>query len=114
MVGAEWIAFTTSAIHVGVDAPFDGTLVVTQQLAPGWRVTIDGHDSDPLRAGVFRAVRLTRGHHDVTWRYRPMSLVVGACVTLLAMLRLLLSLIFVKRRAHENFFRASLQIAWTL
>ena len=84
-------------MYVSIDAPFDGALVVTQQLAPGWRAMVDGHDVDPLRDGVFRAVRLTRGHHDVTWRYRPMSLVVGSCVTFLAIARLLLSFVFVKR-----------------
>ena len=39
------------------------------------------------------------------------QIVIGACVTLLALVRLLLSRMFVKSRAHENFFRASLRIA---
>src|SRR5262249_32853817 len=96
--------FTGSAAFVSTDAPFDTTLVVTQQLAPGWRATIDGHDAETFRLGLFRAVRLSRGHHDVAWRYHPASLIVGACITLLAIARLLLSLLFVKGRAHQNFF----------
>jgi hypothetical protein len=104
IVPSSLLAFTGSAMYVTTDAPFDATLVVTQQMAPGWRATIDGHDADPFRDGLFRAVRLTRGHHEVAWRYRPLSLIVGSCVTLLAFARLLLSMVFVKGFAHENFF----------
>jgi uncharacterized membrane protein YfhO len=101
-------------MFLATDAPIDATLIVTQQLAPGWRVMVDGHDAEPIRDGVFRAVPVSHGHHEVTWRYRPQSLIVGACITFVALLRLLLSIVFVKRSAHENFFRASLKIAWTL
>ena len=108
---ASWSAFTTSALYVGVDAPFDGTLVVTQQHARGWRATVDGADAETFRRGVFRALRVARGHHEIAWRYRPAPLVIGAIITLLAIVRLLLSSVFVKGRAHENFFRVSFKIA---
>ena len=36
--------------------------------------------------------------------FLPLSFIVGACVTLLALMRLLLSCMFVKSRAHEIFF----------
>jgi hypothetical protein len=104
IVRATSLAFTSSSVFISTDAPFDATLVITQQSAPGWRATIDEHDAETFRSGLFRAVRVTRGHHDVAWRYRPWSLVVGACVTFLAMARLLLPIIFVKSFAHENFF----------
>src|SRR5262249_17353710 len=94
---ASLLAFRGSTIFITTDAPFDATLVVTQQLTPGWSVLVDWRGAEPIRDGVFRAVRLARGHHEVTWRYRPLSLVVGSCVTLLALARLLLSLLFVKR-----------------
>lgn len=108
---ASWSAFNSVALHVGVDAPFDGTLVVTQQDARGWRATVDGQDAQTFRAGVFRAVRVARGHHEITWRYRPPSLVIGAIITSLALARLLLSMMFVKRISHQKFFGASLKIA---
>jgi len=100
-------------MFVTTDAPFDAVLVVTQQLVPGWRATVDGRDAETFRDGVFRAVRVARGRHEVAWRYRPMSLLVGSFITVAALARLLLSFLFVKRRAHENFSRASLKIAWT-
>ena len=113
VVGASLLAFRGSAMFVTTDAPFDAVLVVTQQLVPGWRATVDGRDAETFRDGVFRAVRVARGRHEVAWRYRPMSLLVGSFITVAALARLLLSFLFVKRRAHENFSRASLKIAWT-
>ena len=97
IVGTSLLAFTGSSMFVTADAPFDATLVVTQQLVPGWRAAIDGHDAETFRDGIFRAVRLTRGHHEVAWRYRPMSLVIGSVITFAALARLLLSFVFVKR-----------------
>jgi hypothetical protein len=108
---ASWLAFTSSALFIGIDAPFDGTLVVTQRDARGWRASVDGSDAETFRVGVFRALRVARGHHEIAWRYRPLSLMIGACVTLVALVRLLLSSMFVKSLAHEKFFRASLKIA---
>jgi len=110
VTGASLLALRGSAMFVTADAPFDATLVVTQQLAPGWRAAVDGHDAETFRDGVFRAVRLARGHHEVTWRYRPPSLIIGSFVTLAALVRVLLSLIFVKRRAHEIFFLSSTKL----
>jgi hypothetical protein len=104
VVASSLLAFTGSAMYVTTDAPFDGTLVVTQQLVPGWRATIDGRDTETFREGVFRAVRVTRGHHEVTWRYRPASLVIGAIVTLLAIARLILSRVLSRVQRTKIFF----------
>ena len=104
IVPASLLAFTGNSIYATIDAPIDAPLIVTQQLAPGWRVTIDEREAEPLRDGVFRAVRVPRGHHEVAWHYRPMSLLVGSCVTILALARLLLSFLFVKRWRAKNFF----------
>ena len=44
IAGTSLLAFTGSSMFVTADAPFDATLVVTQQLVPGWRAAIDGHE----------------------------------------------------------------------
>ena len=105
------LAFTPSSVFIEVDAPADGEVVVTQQAAPGWSVTIDGEPANPHETSVFRGVHVTRGRHAIKWMYRPLSLVIGAILTLAALVRLLLSPMFVKRRGRENFLRASLKNA---
>jgi hypothetical protein len=93
------LAFTSSSVFIDVDAPADGDVAVTQQNAPGWSVTIDGNPAKPHETSVFRGVHVARGHHAIKWMYRPLSLIIGAILTLAALVRLLLSPMFVKRGA---------------
>ncbi len=96
MRSADWKLDTTSA-HVKVDAPRDGILVLRQQAAPGWNVTVDGAVAESLLLdGVYRGVQLAKGRHEIVWTYRPKSLFVGAGMTLVTLFALQIS-IFVKR-----------------
>jgi len=105
------LAFTSSSVFIDLVAPFDGEVVVTQQAAPGWSVTVDGMAATPHETSVFRAVHVLRGHHDIKWTYRPLPLIIGAIITLSALVRLLLSPLFVKRAGLEKFLFVSLKIA---
>jgi hypothetical protein len=89
--------YDSSRVRVTVDAPQEGVLVVLQQRAPGWRVTLDGVEAREFAIDrFFRGIQLTRGHHEVVWTYRPVTLFLGACVTLLTLMSMTLSW-FVKR-----------------
>jgi hypothetical protein len=80
------LALDASSARVLVDSASGGTLVVTQNDEPAWRVTIDGRAAPKKVAlGAFRAVDITPGKHEIVWRYRPLSLVVGAWITMLAL-----------------------------
>jgi hypothetical protein len=67
-----------------------GILVVTDLHYPGWIAEAEGKRLPILRAdGWFRAVALPAGTHTVVFRYRPLSVWIGAAIsaaTLLAML----------------------------
>jgi hypothetical protein len=98
------LALDASSARVIVDTASGGTLILTQNDAPGWGVTIDGRDAmKKLALGTFRAVDVTGGKHEIVWRYRPLSLVIGVLITLFAIVALMLSRAIVKRRAHEKF-----------
>jgi len=97
------LAFTPSSVFIDVDAPSEGEVVVTQQAAPGWSVTVDGKAANPHEISVFRGVHISRGRHAIKWTYRPLSIIFGAILTLMALARLLLSPMFVKRAARKNF-----------
>jgi hypothetical protein len=101
------LAFTPSSVFIDVDAPSAGDVVVTQQASPGWGVTVDGKAANPHEISVFRGVHITHGRHAIKWTYRPLSLIFGAVLTLAALVRLLLSRMFVKRAGRENFLRVS-------
>jgi hypothetical protein len=104
------LAFTPSAVFIEVDNAAAGDVVVTQQTAAGWHVSVDGIAANPHETSLFRAVHVGRGHHKIQWTYRPLSLFIGALLTLAALVRLLFSHRFVKHRERETFLRASVEL----
>jgi len=64
-----------------LDSP--GYLVLADTWYPGWVAEVDGHQVPILRANLyFRAVELTAGEHQVTFRFRPVSVRLGLGVGL--------------------------------
>ena len=93
------LAFTPSSVFIDVDAPSPGDVILTQQMSSGWRVEVDGARAAANESALFRTVSIGAGHHAVKWIYRPASLLAGAILTMIALARLLLSYMFVKRAA---------------
>ncbi|HEX8618944.1 MAG TPA: glycosyltransferase 87 family protein, partial [Thermoanaerobaculia bacterium] len=93
---ASWTLDTSSA-RVRVDAPRDGILVLRQQAARGWSVTVDGRPAQALIIdGLFRGVNVPKGRHEVVWMYDPPLFFAGCVMTIVTLLALQISL-FVKR-----------------
>ena len=66
-----------------MESPEAGYLVLSDAFAPGWSARVDGAPAPILRAnGLFRAVRLVPGSHEVIMRYRPRSVFLGLGVSL--------------------------------
>ncbi|HWW62497.1 MAG TPA: hypothetical protein VN181_14085, partial [Thermoanaerobaculia bacterium] len=97
IVAARIEELASSRVRIVVDAPRDGIVVLSQQDAPGWRVRVDGVAREKLVAhGIFRAVMVRAGHHEVIWTYRPRTLFIGAWMTFITLVSLQLR-VFVKR-----------------
>jgi hypothetical protein len=78
-----------------------GYVVLVDTFDPGWRATVDGQPRPVLRANVaFRAVEVPAGRHVVSFVYRPMSLQVGAAVSVLTALLIAAGVAAERRRAH--------------
>jgi hypothetical protein len=67
-----------------------GYLVLLDSYSDDWHVTVDGSPATLLRAnGLFRAVRLAAGSHDVAFAYRPRAFLWGAAISGVGILGLL-------------------------
>jgi len=72
-----------------------GMVILTDSFFPGWRATVDGHSATIVEVdGGVRAVAVDSGVHVIEMRYRPLSVLLGAAMTLTAVLLV----VWVKRR----------------
>jgi Bacterial membrane protein YfhO len=63
-----------------------GTVVLADQFAAGWSVSVDGHTARALRYdSVLRAVVVPAGQHRIVWRYRTPGLTAGALISLVGL-----------------------------
>lgn len=70
-----------------VSAPCGGYVVFSENWYPGWRVTVDGVPSEQLRANYqFSAVAVGPGSHVIVRTYAPERPVIGAVISLLALI----------------------------
>ena len=77
-------------VVVDCDSPAGGHAVLLDEMAPGWRATVDGVEASIVSAdGLFRAVRLHSGRHRVVFSYRTPGLAAGALLSLLSAVFLL-------------------------
>lgn len=51
---------------------------------PGWMADVDGEPVQLIEDGPFRSIEVPAGEHMVTWRFRPLSVLIGAVVSLLS------------------------------
>jgi hypothetical protein len=95
----DWIERGADRVRLHVTSEADGFLVLADAFYPGWEATIDGRETPVLRANVaFRAVALTRGGHEVAFRFRPSSARNGLWLTALSLAAALAWLIAARAR----------------
>ncbi|MCX6629357.1 MAG: YfhO family protein [Candidatus Solibacter sp.] len=65
----------------------DGMVVLSDTFYPGWRARVDHRPAQIHEVnGAMRGVAVPRGTHTITMRYRPVSVYLGAALTLLGIL----------------------------
>ena len=93
---ARVVHYVPERVEIEVSTQAPGYLVLTDAWYPGWEATVDGKPVSVYRADLlFRAVAVGSGDHRVVFRFRPVSLRVGAGISLAG----LAGLAFVAARA---------------
>jgi hypothetical protein len=71
---ARLLRYANTEVTVEVEAPAGGILLLNDVWHPWWRATIDGADTEILKANViFRAVVCPRGRHVVRFSFHPFA-----------------------------------------
>lgn len=75
-----------NSVEIDVRCDSDCVVVLADLWFPGWTATVDGRETDVLRANyLVRAVAVPSGSHRVRFDYSPASFRVGAAITLAAL-----------------------------
>jgi hypothetical protein len=83
----EIISESNNGLGLQVKAAENALLVLSDTYYPGWKAFVDGKETKIYRADyTFRAIPLNAGTHRVEFVYDPMSIKLGAGVTLLGIL----------------------------
>jgi len=100
-LSAKITGYTANQVTATVESARGGRLVLTDLAYPGWSVRVDGEVAESVRVeGMFRGVDVPPGSHEVTWIYRPTSVIVGAVLTAVSLV-LLVGACLVGRRRFE-------------
>jgi len=85
------------ALHVAVDSPC--VLVLSELDYPGWRASVDGGPVPILRAdGILRGLALPSGEHEVVLEYRPVSVWIGAAISVITLALAAVLLVWGRRK----------------
>ena len=88
---AEITRYEPNRVDVKTEASRPSILVLSENHYPGWRAYVDGRRVDVLRVDYnLRAVALAGGAHQISFVYRPWSVMIGFLVSLLTALVLAL------------------------
>jgi uncharacterized membrane protein YfhO len=81
------IEHAADRLSIRADMACDGMVILSDAFYPGWRARVDHRPAEIYEVnGAMRGVSVPRGTHTVTMRYRPVSVYLGAALSLLGIL----------------------------
>ena len=80
---ASMVVVSPNEIQIDIETPSPGFLVMSQNWYPGWKAYDNGELKETHRAnGIFTAIPIDEGEHDIRFVYDPAPPKVGAYTTL--------------------------------
>jgi hypothetical protein len=91
------ISYKPQRVEFRTESNGNSLLFLSDNYYPEWKARIDGNDAKVLVANYsFRAVEVSEGEHNVEFYYYPEKFLLGLKISLLGLVGLVLSLIFIK------------------
>jgi len=87
----EILEYEPSRVKIGADCRKEAFLLLTDTYYPGWKAYINEEETKIYRADYFlRAIKVPAGRHLIQFIYDPLSFRIGAIISILTLLSLLL------------------------
>lgn len=96
--------FISGDMKMEISQETDGYLVVQQSYYPGWKVYVDGKEAELEKINdTFLGVYLEEGLHQVHFEFKPVDFYVGAGITLVFLVALVVNLVlYIKKKGGER------------
>jgi len=99
----QWNSRRPSASSLSAEVSCRGLLIMADIYFPGWKATVDGKPAEIIEAdGALRGIVLEKGAHQITMRYRPMSVIAGGVMTGFGFLGMIGLLVMSRARAGST------------
>ena len=83
----EILKYTDGKIEISCKSDEDGFLVLNDLYYPGWRAFVDGKETPIYKTDyILRSIYLETGVHNVTFIYRPRSIIYGTLISVCSLL----------------------------
>jgi hypothetical protein len=94
--------YSANRVVLESDCPQPASIVLTDLMYPGWRVSVDGQTAEAVRVeGMYRGVELPPGRHTVVWTYRPASVHWGGAISAATLLMIVIGAL-ARRRCQRR------------
>ena len=99
----SWIERRPSRQVFRVTLSDEAVVSANELMFPGWQVTVDGSQAMAETSGGFRrSVRVAAGEHAIAWTYRPLSLMLGACISTVALMAMCFYIVLERRQSKVD------------
>lgn len=90
----EDMQFDNNQITANIDAGEKGFVMFSQCYYPGWRAYVDGKRVDLYKVNEsIMGIELPEGQYSIQFKYVPVNLIIGACVTLVTIILIVIYLV---------------------
>jgi hypothetical protein len=87
-------SYTPESIGIKTSSSTSGYLILSDSWYPGWSATIDGTPTTILKAnGIFRAIRLPAGEHQVAFEFKSSAFETGKWVSVGSLVALIIFMV---------------------
>jgi hypothetical protein len=98
---ADIIEYSPNTVKIHTKTANPTILMLTDTFYPGWKVYLDNKESPLLVAdGVYRAVEVPVGFHEIVFKYEPISFKLGLFTSIISVFILILVILY--ERQHNK------------
>ncbi|MBI5565469.1 MAG: YfhO family protein, partial [Chloroflexi bacterium] len=91
-----------NTVTIRAVSPANGYLILADTYYPGWHALVDGTPTPiELANTAFRAVKLSAGEHVIEFRYEPASVKIGAAITIVCGVIVLIGLTVTRQASRR-------------